>query len=100
MHWATCRAAIVGAISKVDRRKLLTLASLQSGGGRGRRFGGAAGGERQDSAANVPLINVAGKTRHMPDDFLDTAGTQLSANGRAYFDRLVPKKYDVGKPFV
>jgi hypothetical protein len=48
----------------------------------------------------VPLINVAGKTRHMPADFLDAAGTGLSATGRAYFDRLVPKKYDVGKPFV
>ena len=48
----------------------------------------------------VPLINVAGKTRHMPADFLDDAGTHLSAAGRAYFERLVPRKYDIGKPFV
>ena len=48
----------------------------------------------------VPLIDVAGKTRHMPDDFLDANGTDLAPAGRAYFERLVPRKYDVGKPFV
>jgi 6-phosphofructokinase 1 len=48
----------------------------------------------------VPLVNVAGKTRHMPEDFLDAEGTHLSATGRAYFERLVPRKYAVGKPFV
>ena len=34
----------------------------------------------------VPLANVAGKTRHMPDDFLKADENQLSEAGLAYFD--------------
>lgn len=48
----------------------------------------------------VPLSNVAGKTRHMPDDFLDAGESRLSATGLAYLRRLLPKKFEVGKPFV
>jgi 6-phosphofructokinase 1 len=48
----------------------------------------------------VPLANVAGKTRHMPDDFLKADENQLSDTGLAYFERLLPKKFKVGKPFV
>ena len=48
----------------------------------------------------VPLSNVAGKTRHMPDDFLKADENQLSETGLAYFARLLPKKFEVGKPFV
>lgn len=48
----------------------------------------------------VPLKNVAGKTRHMPDDFLLPDANQLSDAGMAYLKRLVPEKYKVGKPFV
>jgi 6-phosphofructokinase 1 len=48
----------------------------------------------------VPLAAVAGKTRHMPGDFLDAAGTDLSPTGMAYFERLVPPKYDLVPPFV
>ena len=48
----------------------------------------------------MPLANVAGKTRHMPDDFLLADDNQLSGAGMAYLKRLVPKKYEVGKPFV
>ncbi len=50
--------------------------------------------------AKVPLENVAGKTRHMPHDFLEPDANALSATGLAYFKRLVPEKYKVGKPFV
>ena len=32
----------------------------------------------------VPLSNVAGKTRHMPDDFLKPDENQLSETGLAY----------------
>jgi 6-phosphofructokinase len=91
----------VGAISKVDQQEAFDAGA----------FAAHVAGEGGGSVAlkheggkivmrKVPLINVAGKTRHMPADFLDAAGTGLSATGRAYFDRLVPKKYDVGKPFV
>lgn len=48
----------------------------------------------------VPLENVAGKTRHMPDDFLDANENKLSAEGRAYFERLVPQRFTPGRPFV
>lgn len=48
----------------------------------------------------VPLDAVAGKTRHMPDDFLLPDSSGLSAKGRAYFDRLVPRKFTIGRPFV
>jgi len=48
----------------------------------------------------VPLGDVAGKTRHMPDDFLEPEANQLSQKGMAYLERLVPKKFKVGKPFV
>ena len=48
----------------------------------------------------VPLVNVAGKTRHMPHDFLEPDANALSETGLAYFKRLVPEKYKVGKPFV
>ncbi|MCO5070157.1 MAG: diphosphate--fructose-6-phosphate 1-phosphotransferase [Rhizobiaceae bacterium] len=48
----------------------------------------------------VPLANVAAKTRHMPDNFLDKQGTQLAKNGKAYFERLLPRRFETGKPFV
>ena len=48
----------------------------------------------------VPLNKVAGKTRHMPADFLQANGTQLAAPGEAYFERLIPRKFEVGRPFV
>ncbi len=48
----------------------------------------------------VPLANVAGKTRHLPESFLLSEGTRLSAEGKAYFERLVPRHIKIAKPFV
>jgi 6-phosphofructokinase 1 len=48
----------------------------------------------------VPLSNVAAKTRHMPDNFLNKDGTHLAKAGIAYFDRLIPRRFEVGRPFV
>ena len=48
----------------------------------------------------VPLSAVAGKTRHMPDDFLEPDENRLSAKGHAYLDRLLPRRFDPGMPFV
>ncbi len=48
----------------------------------------------------VPLGDVAGKTRHMPDDFLQADANDLAEPGLAYLRRLVPSKYRIGKPFV
>jgi 6-phosphofructokinase len=48
----------------------------------------------------VALDAVAGKTRHMPDDFMQPDANRLSETGMAYLKRLIPEKYQVGKPFV
>ncbi|RFC67027.1 MULTISPECIES: diphosphate--fructose-6-phosphate 1-phosphotransferase [Mesorhizobium] len=48
----------------------------------------------------VPLSAVAAKTRHMPEDFLAADGTHLAQPGIDYFKRLIPRKYEVGRPFV
>jgi ATP-dependent phosphofructokinase / diphosphate-dependent phosphofructokinase len=49
---------------------------------------------------SVPLGNVAGKTRLMPDDFLHPEENRLSEAGIAYLRRLLPQKFTVGRPFV
>jgi ATP-dependent phosphofructokinase / diphosphate-dependent phosphofructokinase len=49
---------------------------------------------------SVPLGNVAGKTRHMPDGFLQPEENRLSEAGAAYLRRLLPRRFTVGKPFV
>jgi 6-phosphofructokinase 1 len=43
----------------------------------------------------VPLSKVAGKTRLMPDSFIAPSGHDIAADGRAYLDRLVPKRPDI-----
>ncbi|RCS23848.1 diphosphate--fructose-6-phosphate 1-phosphotransferase [Phyllobacterium salinisoli] len=48
----------------------------------------------------VPLADVAGKTRHMPDDFLLPDANQVSSQGMAYMERLLPRRFDPAKPFV
>ena len=91
----------IGAISKVDQQEAFDAGAFAvhvAGEG-----GGSVALKHEGDRIvmrKVPLINVAGKTPHMPADFLDAAGTGLSDTGRAYFERLVPKKYDIGKPFV
>ena len=91
----------IGAISKVDQQEAFDAGAFavhvaaEGGGSVALQVH-----ERKTVLRKVPLINVAGKTRHMPDDFLDASGTDIPPAGRAYFERLVPRKYDVGKPFV
>lgn len=48
----------------------------------------------------VPLSSVAGKTRHMPAGFLDPNENRLSPEAHAYLDRLLPKRFEPGRPFV
>lgn len=48
----------------------------------------------------VPLEAVAGKTRHMPESFLEPDQNRISAEGNRYFERLVPRRFTVAKPFV
>jgi 6-phosphofructokinase 1 len=91
----------VGAINAVDAREAFDAGA----------FAVTVAGEGGGSVAvtydgdktvlkKVPLASVAGKTRHMPDDFMQPDTNQLSEKGMAYLKRLVPEKYKVGKPFV
>ena len=47
----------------------------------------------------VPLSSVAARTRHMPDGYFEKTGA-ISAEGRAYFRRLLPPRPDLFTPFV
>ncbi|MEO3385783.1 diphosphate--fructose-6-phosphate 1-phosphotransferase [Mesorhizobium sp. CAU 1741] len=67
------------------------------------RGGGSVALQEEDGLTvmrQVPLENVAGKTRHMPDDFLDSEENRLSDKGHDYLDRLLPRKFEPGRPFV
>lgn len=48
----------------------------------------------------APLSAVAGKTRHLPPEFLAADQAQLAAPGLEYLSRLVPRRHDVATPFV
>jgi ATP-dependent phosphofructokinase / diphosphate-dependent phosphofructokinase len=48
----------------------------------------------------VPLDKVAGKTRHMPKDFLLPHENRIAPAGRAYLERLLPRRFAPAKPFV
>ena len=48
----------------------------------------------------VPLADVAGKTRLMPENFLQPEENNVSSACRDYLVRLVPRKYNVARPFV
>jgi 6-phosphofructokinase len=91
----------IAAISAVDQKEAFDAGAFavgvaaEGGGSVALQFDGKATVLRK-----VPLANVAGKTRHMPASYLDADGTSLSAEGVAYMERLVPRKFDVGKPFV
>lgn len=50
--------------------------------------------------ALVPLENVAGKTRHMPDGFLEADENRVSTEGTEYLERLLPRRFMPGRPFV
>jgi 6-phosphofructokinase len=91
----------IGAISKVDRQEAFdagvhaVAAAAQGGGSVALQYDG-----QKTVMKIVPLSSVAAKTRHMPDDYLTAEGAGLTAKGMAYLERLVPKKFAVGKPFV
>ena len=91
----------VGAISPVDQQEAFhagayaVQVATEGGGSVALQYDGT-----KTVLKKVPLKNVAGKTRHMPDEFMLPDANALSETGLAYFRRLVPAKYKVGKPFV
>ena len=91
----------IGAINETDAKEafeagLFAVATADEGGGSValQEEGG------RTVIRKVPLSAVAGKTRHMPDDFLLADRNQLSDAGMAYLRRLIPEKYEIGRPFV
>ncbi|WP_315918970.1 diphosphate--fructose-6-phosphate 1-phosphotransferase [Mesorhizobium sp. SP-1A] len=91
----------IGAISDIDRQEAFDAGAFaaavidQGGGSVAVQFDGA-----RTVLKKVPLASVAGKTRHMPADFLKPDVNELADPGLAYLKRLVPAKYQIGKPFV
>ncbi|RVD69038.1 6-phosphofructokinase, partial [Mesorhizobium sp. M4A.F.Ca.ET.029.04.2.1] len=91
----------IGAINAVDAKEAFDAGAFavevagQGGGSVALQHDGS-----KTVLKKVPLKNVAGKTRHMPDDFMQPDANKLSDAGMAYLKRLVPEKYKVGKPFV
>lgn len=91
----------IAAISAVDAQEAFDAGAFavhvaaQGGGSVALQYDG-----HKTVLRKVPLDTVAGKTRHMPDDFLKADENDLAGPGLAYLRRLVPKKYEVGKPFV
>jgi 6-phosphofructokinase 1 len=90
----------VGSISQTDAREAFEAGAfaVQVAG----EGGGSVALQHDGSTvlARVPLADVAGKTRHMPDSFLHRQENRLSEEGYAYLKRLVPAKHKVGQPFV
>ncbi len=91
----------VGTISAVDAQEAFdagayaVAVAAEGGGSVALQYDGAA-----TVLKKVPLEAVAGKTRHMPDDFLKPDGNDLAEPALAYLRRLVPAKHKVGRPFV
>lgn len=91
----------VGAINPVDSDEAFKAGAFaaavagEGGGSVALQFDG-----RQTVLKKVPLDHVAGKTRHMPPDFMQADANRLAQPAYDYLKRLVPAKYQVGRPFV
>jgi 6-phosphofructokinase len=91
----------IGAINKTDAREAFKAGAMAV---KVSEKGGASIAIKYEGGKTVftpvPLGNVAAKTRHMPDSFLNKEGTDLAKAGVAYFERLIPAKFETGRPFV
>lgn len=91
----------IGAINKTDAKEAFKAGALAV---KWSEKGGASIALKYEDGKTVfkpvPLGNVAAKTRHMPDNFLNKEGNNLTKAGLDYFDRLIPRKFDTGRPFV
>jgi 6-phosphofructokinase 1 len=91
----------IGMISAVDAREAFDAGVFAIDAAA--RGGGSVALQEEDGKTVirlVPLLAVAGKTRHMPEGFLDPEENRISALGQAYLDRLLPKRFEPGRPFV
>ncbi|MEP9399601.1 diphosphate--fructose-6-phosphate 1-phosphotransferase [Mesorhizobium sp. KR2-14] len=91
----------IGAINATDAAEAFQAGAFavetaaQGGGSVALQFDG-----QKTVISRVPLTAVAGKTRHMPEDFLKPDANDISEAGMAYLHRLVPPKFQIGKSFV
>ncbi len=91
----------ISLISETDQReafnagRFAAMLAEERSGSVALQFDGA-----RTAPAEVPLENVAGKTRHMPDDFLDPNENRIAQPCVDYLDRLLPRVFDPAKPFV
>lgn len=91
----------IGAVNAIDAREafdagVFAIHAAEKGGGSvALKYEGG-----QTAMRLVPLANVAGKTRHMPDDFMRPDTNHLSEKGMEYLRRLVPSRFKIGRPFV
>jgi 6-phosphofructokinase 1 len=90
-----------GMISDVDRREAFAIgrhaveAADAGSGSVAMQYA-----EGRISLKVVPLAAVAGKTQHMPPDFVTESGNDITDRCRAYLDRLVPPRPEAWTPFV
>ncbi|TWG98948.1 6-phosphofructokinase 1 [Mesorhizobium sp. J18] len=91
----------IGTVSETDAREAFEAGAFavdavgQGGGSVALQFDGS-----RTVCQLVPLAAVAGKTRHMPDDFLAPDASQVSGACMDYVNRLLPRRYQPAKPFV
>ncbi|WP_309084203.1 diphosphate--fructose-6-phosphate 1-phosphotransferase [Chelativorans sp.] len=91
----------IATISETDAREAFEAgafaieAAEQGGGSVALQFDG-----EKTVCKLVPLSAVAGRTRHMPENFLLPDNNRVSVTGLDYLARLLPRKYSAAKPFV
>lgn len=91
----------ISMVSETDAREahacgvFAVEAAARGGGSVALQFDG-----RETRPVLVALDKVAGKTRHMPADFLMPHENRVSAAGTAYLERLLPRRFAPAKPFV
>ena len=91
----------IGMISAVDAREAFDAGTFAIEAAA--RGGGSVALQHENGETVVrlvPLSLVAGRTRHMPETFLDEHENRLAADGRAYIERLVPRRFEPAAPFV
>jgi 6-phosphofructokinase len=93
--------AFAGMISDVDRREAFDIGAFAvAGAANGSGSSALQYAEGRTTFKLVPLDAVAGKTRVMPEEFLDRTGNRLSPDGMTYLARLVPPPPDIFTPAV
>lgn len=90
----------VGAINRTDAREAFDAGAFAAAAAEGSGSVALQYDGNKTVLRLVPLGDVAGKTRHMPENFLEPDVNDIGGEGIAYLNRLIPRKFTVAKPFV